>query len=82
MHHEMEWAPNPGERTQWCVYGNEGHSLPRDAGVSRKGLTGGGQTSPQADQPEQHVTEFSYGVERRRHDNIIKSLNYRNVSQF
>lgn len=46
----MKWngRPDPGERTQCRVHRNEGHSLPRDASVSRKGPAGPGQTVPLA----------------------------------
>lgn len=42
----MKWngRPDLGERTQRRVHRNEGHSLPRDAIVSRKGPAGFGQT--------------------------------------
>lgn len=38
----MKWngRPDPGERTQRRVHRNEGHSLPGDASVSRKGPAG------------------------------------------
>lgn len=45
----MKWngRPDPGERTQCRVHRNEGHSLPGDASVSRKGPAGPGQTVAQ-----------------------------------
>ena len=60
----MKWngRPDPGEPTQCRVHGNEGHSLPRDAGVRRKGLVGPGQALPQAELKEQSGDKTTPGL--------------------
>lgn len=63
----MKWngRPDPGERTQCRVHRNEGHSLPRDASVRRKGPAGPGQTFEAAHDTSPCQTSFWLGWYQR-----------------